>query len=224
MARLHPKLKDALDLLPADRPLHLLTRHSVRELASNGFADYRLPLTEEGVRLAEQWGGQLPRPVSAFYSSPVGRCVDTAIAMQTGGLAAGLIRHELEVEKSYQLVEPGCYVDDINTAGPAFFSMGAVGFINHYLSEEIAGMLTPTAGREKLLRYLQAREPASGSLAVHVTHDTILMAFVAALTGMQQVCEQDWPWMLEGLWCWLEDDHFHWVWRGEPGSQPLGYH
>ena len=78
MARLHPRLLEALNLLPKDKPVHLLTRHSVRELAKNGFADYRLPLTPEGIDMAREWGTQLARPVEAFYSSPVGRCVNTA--------------------------------------------------------------------------------------------------------------------------------------------------
>ena len=224
MARLHPKLKDALHVVPADQPLHLLTRHSVRELASNGFADYRLPLTEEGVRMAEAWGQELGRPVTAFYSSPVGRCIDTAIALRKGGLHAGIIAKELPIEKCAELVEPGCYVEDINVVGPAFFKMGAVGFINHHLSEDMMGLLTPQAGQEKLIRYLQARDPAQGELAVHVTHDTILMAFVASLLGLKQVTESDWPWMMEGLWLWLDASHINWVWRGEQGRLALGYH
>ena len=91
MARLHPRLHDALRFLPTDRPAHLLTRHSVREQAKHGFADYRLPLTEEGVAMARQWGTQLERPVAALYSSPVGRCVATAQAMAEGALEAGLM-------------------------------------------------------------------------------------------------------------------------------------
>jgi len=221
MARLHPNLKDALHLLPADKPAHLFTRHSVRELASDGFADYRLPLTEEGVRIAEEWGQELGRPIAAFYSSPVGRCVDTAIALRTGGLRAGLIEHELPIATCAELVEPGCYVEDINIAGPAFFKMGAVAFINQHLCEGIDGLLTPIEGQEKLINYLLARQPHSASLAVHVTHDTILMAFVASLTGLSEVSGQDWPWMMEGLWLWLDETSLHWVWRGQHGSKLL---
>ena len=86
---LHPNLEPSLALLPADKPVILLTRHSLRELApNNGVPSYDLPLTPEGVVLAEQWGRRLDRPISAFYSSPVGRCVDTAKAMSLG---AGLV-------------------------------------------------------------------------------------------------------------------------------------
>jgi broad specificity phosphatase PhoE len=221
MARLHPRLKDALPILPATAPVHLFTRHSVRELAKDGFADYRLPLTVEGVAIARQWGADLGRPVSRFSSSPVGRCVDTAVAMMEGGIEAGLLAEPLEIERSMVLVEPGCYVEDVALVGPHFMKLGALRFINHHLSEGLEGLLSPEAGRQKLLGFLQARQPAPGSLAVHVSHDTILIAFVASLLGMNQVTEQDWPWMMEGIWLWFDERELHWIWRGEWRRRPL---
>ena len=221
MARLHPRLHDAISLLPAHRPAHLLTRHSVRELAKNGFADYRLPLTAEGVAMAREWGARLERPVQAFYSSPVGRCVDTATAMAEGALEAGLIEALPEVVTDPTLVAPGCYVEDINRVGPTFLKMGALSFLNQHLKTPFDGMLSPAAGRAKLAGYLYQREPEPGSLAVHVTHDTILAVLVAELEGRDAIDEEHWPWMMEGLWVWFEDARMHWVWRGHHGHRDL---
>jgi len=221
MARLHPRLHDAIRLLPAHRPAHLLTRHSVRELAKNGFADYRLPLTAEGVAMAREWGARLERPVQAFYSSPVGRCVDTATAMAEGALEAGLIPAMPEVVTDPTLVEPGCYVEDINRVGPTFLKMGALSLLNQHLKTPFEGMLSPAAGRAKLASYLYQREPEPGSLAVHVTHDTILAVLVAELEGRDAIDEEHWPWMMEGLWVWFEDARMHWVWRGHHGHREL---
>ena len=210
-----------MDLLPDDRPVHLLTRHSVREEATNGFADYRLQLTEEGVRLAREWGASLPRPVGGFYSSPVPRCVDTARAMGEGGREAGLVETELEPETVSVLVEPGCYVEDVRRVGPEFFRLGAVGFINRHLRGGMEGMLSPETGRRRLLEYMRERDPRDGQMAVHVTHDTILAAFVASLTDNGEISEHDWPWMMEGLWLWFEPGQVCWVWRGEAGWRGL---
>lgn len=218
MARMHPLMDSALPLLPADRPVHLLTRHSVREEASNGFADYRLALTEEGVRLAREWGASLPRPVVAFYSSPVGRCVDTALAMREGGATAGLLTGDEPLQKESVLVEPGCYVEDVARAGPLFFQLGAVGFINRHLEEGIDGVLSPAEGRGRLVRHLLERNPDTPALAVHVTHDTILAAFTAGLRQCHRISGRDWPWMLEGAWLWFADDRLHWIWRGQAGD------
>ena len=220
MARLHPRLEPALEQLPRQTPVHLLTRHSVREEADGGFADYRLQLTEEGVRLAEDWGARLGRPISRLTSSPVPRCVDTARALHRGGLRQGLARDEPEVEEASVLVEPGSYVQDVRAAS-TFFELGAVGFINRHLGEGIRGVLTPAEGRTRLVRYLLEREPEPGALAVHVTHDTILAAFVAGLHGHARIEADDWPWMMEGLWLWFADEQLHWIWRGESARRSL---
>lgn len=221
MARLHPHLEPSLSLLPENRPLHLFTRHSVREQASSGFADYRLALTPEGVRMAENWGGQLDRPVTRYFSSPVQRCVDTALAMKRGAARAGLTDEALPVEERGLLVEPGSYVRDVNRAGPLFFELGAVGFINRHLTGEAEGVLSPAAGRAQLLKHFLETTPGAGEISVHVTHDTILAAFVAGLHGHGAIQEEDWPWMMEGLWLWFEQEHVHWIWRGEEDSLPL---
>lgn len=221
MARLHPELEPALKMLPAAMPLHLFTRHSVRELSPNGFADYRLPLTPEGVVIARDWGASLGHPLQSFHSSPVGRCVNTAQAMMEGAISSGLLEAPGDIEHTMQLVEPGCYVQDINAVGPMFLKMGALKFMNHHLQQEMEGILSPREGRKRLLEYFQARNPSAGKVALHVTHDTIVIAFVASLLGLSGIGEKDWPWMMEGLWLWYDERDLHWIWRGQPGRKPL---
>lgn len=202
-----------MGLLPVDRPVALLTRHSVRELSSDGRAGYQLPLTPEGVALAEWWGGQINRPVASFHSSPVGRCVDTALAMARG---AGIA--DVAVVQTSTLVEPGCYVENMREAGPVFLERGPVGFINHYFAQPVPGVLPPADGAGKLLDYVRAAGGAPGTISIHVTHDTILASFIYHLIGKRQITEDDWPWMMEGAWLWFDDNHrAHWIWRGVPG-------
>lgn len=217
MAELHPDLAPAMALLPRDRPLLLLTRHSVRETAPNGIATYDLPLTEEGVALAVDWGGRWSFPLHGMYSSPVGRCVDTASA-----LARGAGCPDLAVKTSHMLVEPGCYVQSIGHVGPLFLQLGPLAFANRHLSEALHGILSPEAGAERLLRHLYASQGHAGSLTVHVTHDTILAAFIYHLIGREHLHEDDWPWMLEGAWLWFDDaDTVRWIWRGGFGQRTL---
>lgn len=221
MAQLHPAQAAALALLPRDRPVALLTRHSIRESSPNGVATYDLPLTPEGVTLAESWGGQLSRPLHSFHSSPVGRCMDTATAMARG---AGL--PDMVISQTTTLVEPGCYVHSIGRIGPLFLQLGALAFANRHLRENLDGILSPEAGGAKLLQHLRAQQGPAGSLSVHVTHDTILAAFIYHLIGREHLQEEDWPWMMEGAWIWFEDrDHEHdivrWVWRGEMGHRNI---
>lgn len=208
---LHPSLEPALALLPADRPVILLTRHSLREHApDHTVPGYHLPLTPEGVMLAEQWGKRLDRPISAFYSSPVGRCLDTAKAMNRG---AGL---ELPITETPVLVEPGCFVESARKVGALFLELGPVGFANHHIQHAMEGILSPKEGSSKLIRHLYESQlqQQDGTLAVHVTHDTILAAFIYHLLQQPAIDEQDWPWMMEGAWLWFDKSSLYCLWRG----------
>ena len=215
---LHPELEPSLLLPPQDKPLILLTRHSLRELAKdpNGVPGYDLPLTPEGVALAENWGKRINRPMTRFHSSPVGRCVDTALAMARG---AGM--SEPDIQRTLQLVEPGCYVQSIRQIGPLFLQMGPLAFANHHFSTPLEGLLSPEEGAARLIRHLHQNQPGAGELAVHVTHDTILAAFIYHLQDRREISDDDWPWMMEGAWLWFDDEHLHWIWRGQPGSRSL---
>lgn len=215
MARLHPELRSGLALLPSHTPVALLTRHSVREETKARVATYDLPLTAEGVLLAEQWGRELPRPVTGYWSSPVGRCVDTAKAMARG------IGHDLDIESSALLVEPGCFVHSIRHVGPLFLQLGPVAFANKHLNETLPGILSPREGVAKLLQHLQDCMGGGESFSVHVTHDTILAAFVYALEARTSLQEDDWPWMMEGVYVWFDGGSVHWIWRGVSRSRPL---
>lgn len=215
---LHPTLEPALALLPSDKAVILLTRHSLREQAApNTIPSYDLPLTVEGVLLAEQWGKRLDRPIHAFYSSPVGRCVDTAEAMQRG---AGLA---LPIVQTTTLVEPGCFVHNIRNVGPLFLQMGPLAFANHHLKHTVDGILSPKEGASKLIQhlYLSQQQAQQGSLTIHVTHDTILAAFIYHLAQHTTINEHDWPWMMEGAWLWFDNSSLYWLWRGTLGQVDL---
>lgn len=210
MEDLHPSLLPALDLLPADRPVALFTRHSIREPAKQGFAGYDIPLTPEGVRLAEAWGARLGRPLHGAWSSPVGRCVDTAKAM-----LAGAERHDLDITKHMQLVEPGCFVKDIRTVGPLFLQMGPVEFANHHFSVPVRGVRSPAVGTLRLLDFVRGELGEPGTLTLFVTHDTILAACIYTLLEIDRIDQDDWPWMMEGAFLWFEEQEVHGIWRGK---------
>ncbi len=216
MKNLHPELLPSLERLPENRPVALLTRHSIREQAKQGFAGYEVPLTPEGVQLAEAWGARLDRPLHKAWSSPVGRCMDTAKAMLLGAE-----RVDIEVHQHIQLVEPGCFVKDIRTAGPLFMQMGPVQFANYHFREVVRGVRSPREGTHRLLTFLRDAQGAPGSLSLFVTHDTILAACIYTLLGVNRIEDADWPWMMEGAFLWFDDNHVHGIWRGRHFRQTL---
>ena len=213
MDALHPALLPSLDRLPPDRPVVLLTRHSLREQPASGFAGYDVPLTAEGVALARAWGARLGRPLHLARSSPVGRCVDTARAMvEAAGAPLAVDTHPL-------LVEPGSFVQDLRAAGPLFLALGPVAFANRHFAGEVPGVLPPAEGAARLVALAEDCLGPPGSLSLLVTHDTVLAAVVHALRGAQAITDDDWPWMMEGAFLWFADGAVHWLWRGEAGSR-----
>lgn len=216
MEGLHPALLPSLERLPADLPVVLLTRHSLREQPASGFAGYDVPLTPEGVALARAWGQVLPRPVHAVYSSPVGRCLETARAMLAGAGPA-----MPPVQTHPLLVEPGSFVQDLRAVGRLFLELGPVGFANRHFQGGLAGLLPPEEGAARVLGLARQSLGPPGTFSLLVTHDTVLAAVIHALRGADRIDEADWPWMMEGAFLWFDDDHVHWLWRGEPGRRRL---
>ncbi len=207
----------AIDLLPdAQTPVTLFTRHSIREIVvGQGLAGYNLQLTEQGRDLAEAWGGYLvgntDRVIQHCISSPIQRCVDTAALMIRGadGITLEPNTHHIEIIEQGLLVEPGSFVLDIKQAGPYFQKQGALGFINSFVNNALPGMKHPIHGVVDVLELIYNTHPTNQyGLSLAVSHDTILAAIIAVISGRNEVTQADWPDMMEGLFVWFEGDEF----------------
>jgi broad specificity phosphatase PhoE len=220
-------------LLPAAQPIVLLTRHSIRLPADGqGFASYALPLTDLGRELAAAWGEYLHtttrRRFYACLTSPIERCVDTALRMLEGAKAVQSPVQsalDLEVVKTPLLVEPGSFVIDASRLGAVFRQYGALKFINSFLTQQFEGMKQPSRGVLDILSLLHSHLPSDeNSLLLAVSHDTILAAFLAVMHDSTEISCDDWPEMMEGVFLWFEGETFdssrvHWVWRGVAESR-----
>lgn len=219
----------AIDLLPdAKTPVTLFTRHSLREhVDGQGLAGYDLQLTAQGRDLAHAWGCYLientDRVIQHCISSPIQRCIDTAALMIQGADNAVEVKHthHIEIVEQGLLVEPGSFVLDIQQAAPYFKQQGALGFINSFVNNALPGMKQPIRGVIDVLELIYNTHPKNkNALSLAVSHDTILAAIIAVISGKAKIDQADWPEMMEGLFVWFEGDVFIdsclcWVWRGE---------
>ncbi|MBU3848427.1 MAG: histidine phosphatase family protein [Candidatus Acinetobacter avistercoris] len=219
----------AVDMLPeASVPVTLFTRHSIREIVEGqGLAGYDLQLTETGRDLAQEWGSYLientDRIIRHCISSPIQRCVDTAALMIQGAdqISNYENTHHIEIIEQGLLVEPGSFVLDIHQAGPFFQKQGALGFINSFVNNALPGMKHPIRGVIDVLELIYNTHPKQkNGLSLAVSHDTILAAIIAVISGQTQINQADWPKMMEGLFVWFEGDEFmdsklKWIWRGQ---------
>lgn len=217
---------ESVKQLPANQRLILFTRHSLREPADgNGFASYALPLTAKGRSLAQAWGDWLANNLDYrmdvdSLSSPIQRCLDTASLMQLG---AGI---ERQVIPQNLLVEPGSLVFEVEQAGQIFLQIGALNFINRFLANDMVGTKAPAKGILDLLQLFFDNQPQQGEMRLAVSHDTLLVAFLAVIMQHQQICQSDWPEMMEGAFLWFDDKpfekaHAHLIWRGKNYHYPI---
>lgn len=220
---------EAIDLLPDPAtPVTLFTRHSLRELVNGqGLVGYDLQLTEQGRELAYAWGEYLiqhtDRAIQHCISSPIQRCVDTAALMIEGAdrTHKTLNTHTIEIVQQRLLVEPGSFVLDIQQAAPYFRKQGALGFINSFVNNALPGMKHPIEGAFDVLELLYHTHPTQDKgLSLAVSHDTILAAIIAIISGKKNIVQADWPEMMEGLFVWFEGEEFansqlKWIWRGK---------
>lgn len=225
-AHLPPSMMDSVKLLPNNERLILFTRHSLREMSDkNGFASYALPLTPKGRVLAESWGRWLAYNLDYSMdvdsiSSPIQRCIDTAILMHAG---AGVARN---VSHQSLLVEPGSLVVDHEEVSKVFKKIGALNFVNRFLAGDMAGIKLPHEGGLDLLALFFRHQPKHGQLLIAVSHDTLLSAFLAVVMGVAEISWDDWPKMMEGVFLWFDDKPFndanvHFIWRGQLYERPL---
>lgn len=214
--------RTSLEMLPDNRAITLLTRHSIREEPDNYNGHYKLPLTQEGRKLASFWGSLQPFESFQLFSSPVGRCIETAERMFLG-------KHEALKENAIDilphLAEPGCFIKDISTmekVGKVFIERGPITFLESMLTGSFDQYISTKDSVGLLLQAFQnTHSQNTRQLNIHVSHDTILAAFVYSILDKQNLSESDWPRMMEGVYLWFDDEHVHGVWRAEPFKRKL---
>jgi len=200
-----------LALAPKDRAVTLLMRHSLRyEIKDETFGN-EVPLKPEGRVAAKQLGEDLDRPILTVFSSPVGRCLDTAKHMLEG---QGKSHPVLEDER---LGDPGAYILKGGEAGKEYMRLGHHEFFGQQMAgKPVKGTRTLAQGSKILLDWVTEPTKAPG-LHLKVTHDAILGLLVAHFIGLNAFSDPHWPKMLEGMALWSEEGKVVYAWRGVVG-------
>lgn len=191
MAEIPLSIIEGLGRIPRDRPVALLMRHSARHPIIDPSDPDAALLTEEGVRLAEEFGGLLKGQTACgrLMSSPVERCLDTAAAIARG--AGWETKVQADLRLSHPFIEPAW---------------------EKFQRGEVDGVL-PAQVRAAFDLLMGTANPAP-AIDIMVTHDTIVGAMVGCLLKAP-VTEQYWPGFLEGVFLWRNERKIHALWRGE---------
>jgi len=186
----------------------LLMRHSAREYAP-GRHDLDNPLTEEGRRLAREFGLRLPSEfVLRAYASPVPRCQDTAelihaAHLEVGGRGSGGCR-PVEALGVFYVLDQMRMFKAMSTAGE-----GLAAFVDGWMAGRVPEdvMMAPGLAARTLLRLLVQRldgQAGSPALDLCVSHDLTLYLMRDVLLGLHRGDGE--VRYLDGLAIWREGD------------------
>ncbi len=160
----------------------LLIRHAEKSPAGEQC------LTSQGLDDALNYGKQLKQQgmqPDEIISSPVKRCIQTAEKI-VEGLQSGL-----DIQRSRLLGNPGIFVADHKKAAKAFDKFTVCKVVNMIIKgEELPGFLSIEDACGPLMDEIQTKVDLNKSV-LYVSHDTIIMPFIAYLSGIKKIDESE---------------------------------
>jgi len=145
-------------------------------------------LTSKGIQDAFKYGVFLKKHGYTFddiISSPVERCLQTA-----EGIAKGLT-HNTSVRTSQLLGDPGAFVTDDKLAAGVFEAFTVHEVINKMLyGEALSGFASVDEGSKILANKINL-DMKAGKSTLYISHDAIIMPFIARQLSISQIQKKD---------------------------------
>lgn len=158
--------------------ISILLRHAERPNIKDGDTGLLLDITEFGKIKSIELGTEISKyfEINKIYSSPLLRCVNTAININIGNS-----KKEKEIIKTNILGEPGLYVNDRYNAGLEFKRRGTHNLVRDYINGEvILGMNNLNeANRSFYNKIIELSQ--DNKYNVFVSHDAIIIPLVKYL-------------------------------------------
>lgn len=194
--------------LPEDVNVKLFLRHAIRyDNPVNG--DYSvLLLTPEGIRMAQEIGSSIDRPLGKLYASTVERCRQTVREIASG---AGMT-NPLIISKEVYSGSAGAY--------RAQDELG-VGWFDYFYGlqrniREYTGKSTLYTEAKPIVDEIFKEPGEQGKLDIICSHDSHVVVLASALFGLKTGLHgESWCRFTEGLFFTGTRDDFTAYWRGK---------
>jgi hypothetical protein len=184
------RIEDTILSAPRERSVALLLRHSARYPIPDESDPYQAQLTSQGVAMAEdlgKWLNQNGYRLDGFFSSPVGRCIDTAHGIARGAGYAANVRAERVL--SFPFMQPT-----------------RRNIVNFRSSDPLPDRVVES------LRFMVKTKQSTPAIHIYVSHDSYLACILAHI--FLEPIEEHWPDFLEGMALWQEESSILLSWRG----------
>ncbi len=193
-------LLSAYQNIPTERPVSVLMRHSIRYPITCDAEIYTARLTPEGLKLAKSVGSWLSDSFDfgLFYSSPIGRCVDT------GRMIAEGAKQKRTIEEIYLMGHP-------NEQGEY---------------DSISACLKDGQWQDRIHQmaaYLIPNGKHWDGLNFYFSHDTMIVLMAAYWLGIDLRGPADWPQFLEPFFMFWEEGQLTAMFRNKKYSLQKAY-
>ena len=173
--------------------ISLLLRHADRDDIPKGSFGNEILLNEKGKQNAQSFGVKLAeRKINRIYTSPIGRCVQTAefITKGYGSL--------IEIIETTSLGAPGLHISDEKIAGEFFLQHGFDDMYKRFMQgEKIPGIPNINELNNRITNFINENSTENGT-TIFITHD-MLIAFYHFSINKKVYTKDNWIQYLTGL-------------------------
>ncbi len=173
--------------------ISLLLRHADRDDIPKGSFGNEILLNEKGKQNAQNFGEKLAEgKINRIFTSPVGRCVQTAEFITKG------YGRSIEIIETTALGAPGLHISDEKIAGEFFLQYGFDEMYKRFMRDEkIPGIPTITELNHRITTFIKEHTAQNGT-TIFITHD-MLIAFYHFSINKKVYTKANWINYLTGL-------------------------
>jgi broad specificity phosphatase PhoE len=173
--------------------ISLLLRHADRDDIPKGSFGAEILLNEKGKQNAQIFGEKMSeRKINRIYTSPVGRCVQTAEYITKG------YGSSIEIIETTSLGAPGLHISDERIAGDFFLQYGFDKMYKRFMQgKEIPGIPNINELNYRITNFINENSTENGT-TIFITHD-MLIAFYHFSINKKVYTKDNWIDYMTGL-------------------------
>jgi len=210
-------MEKSAKLCPSGQNIKLLIRHSIRQDKETEEAQ----LTREGRKIAERLGKSFNSGLGSISSSYSRRCIDTCQEI-INGYNSGYIKYEADILKTEMLQCPHIKKENKAEADLTWKKLGMEGVFDCFSKNtDMPGFYNLETSSKRLIDYVLETGNQNNTVDLFCTHDFQLAMLLLFFNGDSHSYKQDlfkndnWPFMLEGMFIWKHDNKINIAWRGK---------
>jgi broad specificity phosphatase PhoE len=186
-------IQDILKHYSDEQRLSLLIRHGDRDHIPEGSFGNEVLLNEKGKYNSLKFGESLAElKVNRIFTSPVGRCVQTAEHISKG------YGKSIEIIETKALGDPGLHIFDDKLAGEYYLQHGGIGMYQHFTQgKNISGVFSIEEMKKSMTYFIDKNTTEKG-ITLFVSHDMIIAMYHYCLNKMIYTPE-NWVNYLSGI-------------------------